>query len=364
MSTSYKEKSSRNLNYKNSGVDIDAGNNFVKQIKPLADKTRVKGTMNSIGGFGSIFDLKSSGYVDPILVAATDGVGTKLLVAQEMNYHGTVGIDLVAMCVNDLIVQGAKPLFFLDYIATNKLNVDQAVSVVEGIVKGCKLAECSLVGGETAEMPGMYKKDDYDLAGFAIGAVERKNLIKSEIINNGDIIIGLESDGLHSNGFSLVRKIIKNLNLNYEAPSPFRKNCTLGLSLLAPTRIYVKACLNALNKNLIKGLAHITGGGLIENIPRVLPNNKSVIIDAKSWKKQSVFSWIKNTSEIDNIEMLRTFNCGIGMIAIVSPENLSETISVFKEDGERPVCIGHVTENVNSPKVNFLNLDFKWNDLN
>ena len=280
-----------------------------------------------------------------------------------MNNHSTVGIDLVAMCVNDLVVQGAEPLFFLDYIATNKLNIDQALRVVEGIVKGCKLAGCSLVGGETAEMPGMYKKDDYDLAGFAIGAVEREKLLKSDKINDGDIVIGLESNGLHSNGFTLVRKIIQNLNLNYEDPSPFEKNCTLGLALLKPTRIYVKSCLKALRKDLIKGLAHITGGGLIENIPRILPKNKSVNLDTNKWNKKNVFSWIKKTSGITNIEMLRTFNCGIGMIAIVSPEKLNETIAIFENNGEKAIKIGYVIEDLNTPKVNFSNLDFEWNDL-
>ena len=330
--------------YKNSGVNIDAGNSFVTAIKPLARSTRRNGALSSLGGFGALFDLKAAGYDDPILVAATDGVGTKLKVAIETRVLSSVGIDLVAMCVNDLICQGAEPLFFLDYLATAKLNVSEATDIIEGITKGCKLANIALIGGETAEMPGMYDKGDFDLAGFAVGALNRgKNLPKN--IKKGDRLIGIGSSGIHSNGFSLVRKIIKDLDLSLESAAPFAKG-KLGVELLEPTRIYVKSVLDLHKNNLIKGLAHITGGGLTENVPRILDKTLGAEINLNSIVLPEVFQWLLSQAKLEQHEALKTFNCGIGMVLVVSEENVLESLSVLQKYKEKAMVIGEIIEGV------------------
>ena len=330
--------------YKNAGVDIDAGNNFVTAIKPLARSTRRNGALNSLGGFGALFDLKAAGYDDPILVAATDGVGTKLKVAIETRVLSSVGIDLVAMCVNDLICQGAEPLFFLDYLATAKLNVSEATDIIQGITKGCKLANIALIGGETAEMPGMYNNGDFDLAGFAVGALNRgENLPKN--IKKGDILIGISSSGIHSNGFSLVRKIIKDLDLSLESAAPFAKG-KLGIELLEPTRIYVKSVLDLYKNNLIKGLAHITGGGLTENVPRILDKPLGAEINLNSIVLPEVFQWLLSQAKLEQHEALKTFNCGIGMVLVVSEENVLESLSVLQKHKEKAMVIGEIIEGV------------------
>ena len=332
----------KTIAYKDSGVDIDAGNRFVTRIKPLAQSTKRTGALSSIGGFGALFDLKAAGYNDPILVAATDGVGTKLKIAVEAKVLSTVGIDLVAMCVNDLICQGAEPLFFLDYLATATLNINEATVIVEGIAKGCKLANIALIGGETAEMPGMYRSGDFDLAGFAVGALNRgKNLPRN--IKKGDNLIGLSSSGIHSNGFSLVRQIIKSLDLSLDSLVPFGKG-KLGLELLTPTRIYVKPVLDLNKKDLIKGLAHITGGGLTENVPRILGDNLGAKIDLNSILMPDVFKWLLNQGKIEHDEALKTFNCGIGMVLVVSEENVFQVITLLQKAKEEPLIIGEVTE--------------------
>ena len=330
--------------YKNAGVDIDAGNNFVTAIKPLARSTRRSGALSSLGGFGALFDLKAAGYDDPILVAATDGVGTKLKIAIETRALSSVGIDLVAMCVNDLICQGAEPLFFLDYLATAKLNVSEATDIIDGITKGCKLANIALIGGETAEMPGMYDKGDFDLAGFAVGALNRgENLPKN--IKKGDILIGISSSGIHSNGFSLVRKIIKDLDLSLESAAPFAKG-KLGIELLEPTRIYVKSVLDLHKNNLIKGLAHITGGGLTENVPRILDKTLGAEINLNSIVLPEVFQWLLSQAKLEQHEALKTFNCGIGMVLVVSEENVLESLSVLQKHKEKAMVIGEIIEGV------------------
>ncbi|MCC7260856.1 MAG: phosphoribosylformylglycinamidine cyclo-ligase, partial [Alphaproteobacteria bacterium] len=305
--------------YKEAGVDIDAGNRLVDKIKPLAAATARTGTMDSIGGFAGLFDLKALGYRDPILVACTDGVGTKLKIAIETGHHSTIGIDLVAMCVNDLVVQGAEPLFFLDYFATGALKVEQAREVIAGIAEGCTQAGCSLIGGETAEMPGMYGAEDYDLAGFSVGVVERDGILpRKDALAAGDVILGLASTGVHSNGFSLVRHILKAHHLTLSDAAPFSPGQTYGEALLVPTRIYVKSCMEAIRTGKVKALAHITGGGLIENLPRILPDSLGAHIDAKSWERPEVFPWLQAQGSISALEMLRTFNSGIGMIVVVA----------------------------------------------
>jgi phosphoribosylformylglycinamidine cyclo-ligase len=330
--------------YKNAGVDINAGNNFVTAIKPLARSTRRNGALSSLGGFGALFDLKAAGYDDPILVAATDGVGTKLKIAIETRSLSSVGIDLVAMCVNDLICQGAEPLFFLDYLATAKLNVYEATDIIEGITKGCKLANIALIGGETAEMPSMYNKGDFDLAGFAVGALNRgENLPKN--IKKGDSLIGIGSSGIHSNGFSLVRKIIKDLDLSLESAAPFAKG-KLGIELLEPTRIYVKSVLDLHKNNLIKGLAHITGGGLTENVPRILDKPLGAEINLNSIVLPEVFQWLLSQAKLEQHEALKTFNCGIGMVLVVSEENVSQTLSILQKYKEKAMVIGEIIEGV------------------
>lgn len=333
------------LDYKQAGVDIDAGNALVDAIKPAIKSTMRSGADGTIGGFGGLFDLKGAGFVDPVLVAANDGVGTKLRLAITTGNLDGVGIDLVAMCVNDLIVQGAEPLFFLDYFATGKLDVDEATRVVHSISEGCKQAGAALIGGETAEMPGMYHDGDFDLAGFAVGAAERGTLLPSADIAVGDVLIGLASNGIHSNGFSLVRKIVEVVGADVSAPAEFDANKSLGDALLAPTRIYVKSILAALKAKLdIKGLVHITGGGFTDNIPRILGDELAAHIDLDAIAVPPVFGWLAKNGGIIEAEMLRTFNCGVGMIVISSPENADALMDHFNANGETATIIGHLTE--------------------
>ncbi|MFZ4540604.1 MAG: phosphoribosylformylglycinamidine cyclo-ligase [Rickettsiales bacterium] len=333
-----------NARYKEAGVDIAAGNTLVERIKPHAKATARAGALGGLGGFGAIFDLKAAGFEDALLISTTDGVGTKLKLAQDLNNHETIGIDLVAMCVNDLIVQGATPLFFLDYYATGKLNVDVATEVVAGIAQGCQQAGCALVGGETAEMPGMYQGEEYDLAGFCVGAVARDQLIPKPTMQAGDVLLGIGSRGVHSNGYSLVRKLVKDSGVDLAAPSPFPcAASTFGEALLSPTRIYVKSLLPILAQGTIKGLAHITGGGLTENLPRVLPRELSANIDLNSWKLPSLFGWMQTVGSIPEHEMLTTFNCGIGMIAVVAASEAASVSAALKTSGEDVYTIGSLT---------------------
>jgi phosphoribosylformylglycinamidine cyclo-ligase len=334
----------KGLTYAQSGVDIDAGNRMVDLIKPLVKATARPGSDAEIGGFGGLFDLKRAGFKDPVLVAANDGVGTKVKIAIETGIHGTVGIDLVAMSVNDLVVQGAEPLFFLDYFATGKLEPKVGAAIVAGIADGCKQAGCALIGGETAEMPGVYHGNDYDLAGFAVGAVERKEVLPRRDIKAGDVILGIASSGVHSNGFSLVRKVVAKSKLRWSATAPFDKKRKLGAAVLVPTRIYVKPLLAAIRETkAVKALAHITGGGFPDNIPRVLPKGTGARIDLDSIKVLPVFSWLAEVGGIAETEMLRTFNCGIGMIAVVEPRKADAVMKVLRREDERVTPIGEVT---------------------
>ncbi|MEX0344680.1 MAG: phosphoribosylformylglycinamidine cyclo-ligase [Rhizobiaceae bacterium] len=331
------------LTYEEAGVDIDAGNALVEKIKPLVRSTQRPGADGEIGGFGGLFDLKAAGFSDPILVAANDGVGTKLKIAIEAGIHDTVGIDLVAMCVNDLVVQGAEPLLFLDYFATGKLDPDMGAQIVAGIAEGCRQAGCALLGGETAEMPGMYSGDDYDLAGFAVGAVERDRLLPSDDFSDSDVILGIASSGLHSNGFSLVRRIVEMTGLSYDDPAPFDSDKTLGQALLEPTRIYVKPLLEAMRgTHGIKALAHITGGGFPENIPRVLTDDWSAILNLDTIEVPEVFSWIAKAGGVEPEEMLRTFNCGIGMIAVVAAGQAAQVAAVLQQAGDTVTPVGRI----------------------
>ena len=332
--------------YKEAGVDIEAGNALVEAIKPSIKKTMRPGVMGGIGGFGACFDLKATEkFNDPILVSATDGVGTKLKIAIEIDIHNTVGIDLVAMCVNDLIVQGAEPLFFLDYFASGKLDVSTAQKVIEGIAEGCQQAGCALVGGETAEMPSMYEDKHYDLAGFVVGAVERSEMVTGEDIKAGDTIIALPSSGLHSNGFSLARKIAEQAG-GYTIKPPFESTCsTLGEALLAPTIIYVKPVLQALATSKVKGLANITGGGIYENIPRSLPKGLGIKIDASKWTLPPVLAWLKNTGSLSDKDFATTFNAGIGMVLFCAPEDSTQIIEALASCDQKAQEIGKVTEN-------------------
>lgn len=333
------------LTYKDAGVDIDAGNTLVDRIKPLVRATRRAGADSEIGGFGGLFDLKAAGFTDPILVAANDGVGTKLKIAIETGMHDTVGIDLVAMCVNDLVVQGAEPLFFLDYFATGRLDPAAAETVIAGIAEGCKQAGCALIGGETAEMPGMYADGDYDLAGFCVGATERGHLLPRGDIASGDVLISLASSGLHSNGFSLVRRLVSEAGLKWSDPCPWAAELETGAALLVPTRIYVRSILETIRATgAIKALAHITGGGLTENLPRVLPKGVGGEIDLARWQPPPVFGWLKATAGVDDAEMLRTFNCGIGMVLVVGAERASDVLESLRTHGEAPVVIGELVE--------------------
>jgi phosphoribosylformylglycinamidine cyclo-ligase len=330
------------LTYADSGVSIDAGNALVKAIGPVARSTARPGADAELGGFGGIFDLKAAGYADPLLVAANDGVGTKLKLAIDLNRHQGVGIDLVAMCANDLVVQGAEPLFFLDYFACAKLDTEVAETVVASIAEGCRRAGCALIGGETAEMPGMYSPGDYDLAGFCTGAVERGQLLDGSRVAEDDVIIGLASSGVHSNGFSLVRRIIAQNQWDLAAEAPFLPGVSLGETLLEPTRIYVKPLLPLIRDGLIHGLAHITGGGLLENVPRVLPRGCRAEIDARLWHLPPLFALLQEGGALAAAEMARTFNCGIGMVAIVHPSDSHAVISRLEEHGEKPHVIGRI----------------------
>lgn len=331
------------LTYAQAGVDIDAGNAMVDQIKPLVRATRRPGADAEIGGFGGLFDLKAAGFSDPILVAANDGVGTKVKIAIESGLHATIGIDLVAMCVNDLIVQGAEPLLFLDYYATGKLDPQVGVEIVRGIADGCRQAGCALIGGETAEMPGMYAEKDYDLAGFAVGAAERGTLLPREDLKPGDRVFGLPSSGVHSNGYSLVRRIVQMSGLAWDAPAPFAPAKTLAKALLEPTRIYVKPLLQALKMtDGIKALAHITGGGFPDNIPRVLPAGLGVSLDLAAIPVPPVFGWLAKGGGVVEREMLRTFNCGIGMIVAADSGKAEEVFAALENAGEKPVRLGEV----------------------
>jgi phosphoribosylformylglycinamidine cyclo-ligase len=342
----------RGLTYAQAGVDIDSGNRMVELIKPLVRATARPGADAEIGGFGGIFDLKRVGYRDPVLVAATDGVGTKLKVAIETGRHDTIGIDLVAMSVNDLVVQGAEPLFFLDYYACGKLEPEIGAAVVAGISIGCRESGCALIGGETAEMPGVYQADDYDLAGFAVGAVERDALLPRADIAEGDVIIGLPSSGVHSNGYSLVRKVIEKTGLPWTAPAPFRPGQSLGEAILTPTRIYVKACLAVIREtNVVKGLAHITGGGFTDNIPRILPKGLGARIDLARVPVPPVFQWLASAGDIAQSEMLRTFNCGIGMIAVASANKADTIAKAFMRAGETVVTLGNIVSVSSDPRV-------------
>lgn len=344
MSDDSSKNSPKSATYADAGVDIEAGNTLVERIAPLAKSTARIGADSDLGGFGGLFDLAACKFDDPVLVAANDGVGTKLKIAIESGIHDTVGIDLVAMCVNDLIVQGAEPLFFLDYFASGKLNVDAATDVIAGIAAGCRQAGCALIGGETAEMPGMYADGDYDLAGFSVGAVERRKVLPRDDIAAGDIILGLASNGIHSNGFSLVRKLVAQEGLAWDAPSPANGSKTVAEELLTPTRIYVKSVLQVLRANApIKGLVHITGGGFQENLPRVLPDDLGAHIDLDAWKLPEVFQWLQSAGHMEPHEMLRTFNCGIGMTLIVAPDGLADVMAILAAEGETVIPIGTIT---------------------
>ncbi|MBL9052035.1 MAG: phosphoribosylformylglycinamidine cyclo-ligase [Tabrizicola sp.] len=330
------------LTYADAGVDIDAGNALVDRIKPAAKATNRPGTMGGLGGFGALFDLKAAGYNDPVLVAATDGVGTKLRIAIDTGHVDTIGIDLVAMCVNDLVCQGAEPLFFLDYFATGKLQVDEATRIITGIAKGCADSGCALIGGETAEMPGMYHKGDFDLAGFAVGAMERGGELPRDV-QEGDILLGLASNGVHSNGYSFVRKVVELSGLGWDAPSPFSEG-TLGQALLTPTRLYVKQALAAVRAGGVHGLAHITGGGLTENPPRVLPEGLACEIDLSSWTLPPVFRWLATTANMSEPELLKTFNCGIGMIAVVAEDRAEALTALLRAEGETVTRLGRIVK--------------------
>jgi len=338
-----KSKDKAFLTYRDAGVDIDAGNALVKAIGPLAAKTARTGLLGGIGGFGGVFDLKPCGFKDPLLVAATDGVGTKLKLAIETGQHDGIGIDLVAMNVNDLVVQGAEPLFFLDYFACSKLDVGVAARVISGIAEGCREAGCALIGGETAEMPGLYTEGDYDIAGFAVGAVERTELLPRVDLETGDAILALPSSGVHANGFSLVRRVVERSGLDWNSPAPFAAGKTLGEALITPTRIYVRPLLQAMRATrAIKALAHITGGGLMENIPRVLPDQLAAVLNLSSFELPPVFSWLQAEAALDDVEMLRTFNCGVGMVIVVASDEADAVEAALRKAGEGPWHLGRV----------------------
>ena len=332
------------ITYRDSGVDIDAGNALVAAIKPLAKATRRPGADADLGGFGGLFDLKQAGFKDPLLVATNDGVGTKLKIAIDTGLHATIGIDLVAMCVNDLVVQGAEPLFFLDYFACGTLDVGVARSVIEGIADGCREAGCALIGGETAEMPGLYAGKDYDLAGFSVGAVEREALLPRPDVVVGDILIGLGSSGPHSNGYSLIRRLVAEEGLGWNAPAPFAPGRSLAEALLVPTRIYVKPALAAIRgTGAVKALAHITGGGLLENIPRVLPDGVAATVDLSRWAAPAVFGWLQRAGRLDTRELLRTFNAGIGLVVVAARDKADAVLASLEAHGESVSVIGEIT---------------------
>ncbi|MCG8545574.1 MAG: phosphoribosylformylglycinamidine cyclo-ligase [Alphaproteobacteria bacterium] len=349
-----RESSRNGLTYRDAGVDIDAGNRLVEAIKPLARSTARPGADASLGGFGGLFDLKAAGFRDPVLVAATDGVGTKLKIAIDTQRHDTIGIDLVAMCVNDLIVQGAEPLFFLDYLATAAIDETAAEAVLAGVAEGCRQAGCALIGGETAEMPGLYRGGDYDLAGFAVGAVERGGVLSGQTTQSGDIVLGVASDGLHANGYSLVRKVVETAGLRYQDAAPFAPGLALGEALLTPTRIYVKGCLAAIRNappNAVRGLAHITGGGLLENLPRVLPAEAAAQINVDAWDVPPVFEWLAAAGGVARAEMFRTFNCGIGMVLVVSQAAADAVRETLTEYGESVWPIGRIVARTGEPVI-------------
>lgn len=342
---------SQKISYAQAGVNIDAGEALVERIKPFAKATARKGTDSALGGFGGLFDLSSLGYKEPVLVSGTDGVGTKLKVAQSIGKHDTIGIDLVAMCVNDIVVQGAEPLFFLDYFACGKLDVDVTADVVKGIAEGCKMAGCALVGGETAEMPGMYAAGEYDLAGFTVGVVEKTQILPLKNIQAGDVVIGLASSGVHSNGYSLVRYIIEEVGLDFNSPAPFAEGKSLGEAILTPTRIYVSSALKAIKTGHVKALAHITGGGLTDNLPRVLQDGISLKINPNAWELPSIFKWLQEKGNVEQKEMLRTFNCGIGMAIIAEKEYADIIIKNLIESGEKCFIIGEAIAKAGEPEV-------------
>jgi phosphoribosylformylglycinamidine cyclo-ligase len=342
------------LTYKDAGVDIDAGEALVARIAPAAKATRRKGADAELGGFGGLFDLKAAGFRDPVLVASTDGVGTKLKIAIDVGYFKDIGQDLVAMCVNDIVVQGAEPLFFLDYYATGKLDVDASAIVIEGIARACKESGCALIGGETAEMPGLYANGDFDLAGFSVGAVERGEILpKTADMQAGDVVIGVASSGVHSNGYSLVRRVVSDAGVSYDAPAPFDKTRKLGEALLAPTRLYIKSGLAAIRGGGVKGLAHITGGGITENLPRALPEGLDAELDLSAWTPPPVFGWLSKSAGIAEREMLRTFNCGIGLTVIVAAERADDAIAAFNDNGEQAVRIGTLVAGEGEGKVRY-----------
>ena len=350
MASSSRSDDKSSLSYRDAGVDIDAGNALVERIKPLAAATRRPGVLAGLGGFGALFEIPAN-YRHPVLVAGTDGVGTKLKLAMEMGRHDTIGIDLVAMCVNDLIVQGAEPLFFLDYYATGHLDVDIASDVVKGISEGCMQAGAALIGGETAEMPGMYGGEDYDLAGFCVGVVEKDRIIDGSQVQVGDALIGLTSSGPHSNGYSLIRKVIEksgaDLNMAFDGAN-------LGQRLLEPTRIYIKPLLELFQHIEVHALAHITGGGLLENLPRVMPNNTIARINRDSWQQPAVFEWLQHEGNIEPTEMYRTFNCGIGMVLAVAAEDAEKTLAILRASGESAMQIGEIIPATGSPGVEII----------
>ncbi len=340
----------KGLTYRDAGVDIDAATSVVERIKPAAASTNRPGVMGGVGGFGALFDIKAAGFQDPVLVATTDGVGTKLKIAIDSGRHETIGIDLVAMCVNDLVVQGAEPLLFLDYFATGALDVATAGDVIEGIAEGCRIAGAALVGGETAEMPGLYRRGDYDIAGFALGAAERKALLPRSDLAAGDVVLGLCSAGLHSNGFSLARRIVEKAGLSWSDAAPFQPGQSLGEALLQPTRLYVRSCLAAIRRTgSVKALAHITGGGLVENIPRVLPAHVAAEIDLAVIPVPQIFRWLAQAGPVEEAEMLRTFNCGIGMAMVIDPRALEGVGAVLEEHGQPFVVIGRLTPRRDRP---------------
>ena len=347
-------------NYKNSGVNINAGNYFVKKIKKKVLSTHINGTVNNFGLFSGFFNISKLNYKNPVLVSSADGVGTKIKIAQELKVFDTIGIDLVAMCINDILVHGAKPIFFLDYIAVDKLNVKKTEKIVNGICIGCKESNCSLLGGETAEMPGLYKKDDFDLAGFGVGIIEEKEIITGKNIKKGDAVIGLKSSGFHSNGYSLIRKIIKKKKISYNIKINSKIN-NLGKYLLRPTKIYSKIILELKKKKLLNGISHITGGGIVDNVPRILPSGLSVNFENHSWKLPDIFQWISKIGGINFEEMLKVFNCGIGMVIFCNKKNESKIKKILKKQKMDYFDLGNVTKN--KKKINTKNLIESWKNL-
>ena len=360
MVNKIKNNTLKNITYKDAGVDIEAGNKFVKEIAPLVKATKRLGVMGSIGGFGGLFNLSKCGYKNPILVSATDGVGTKLLIAEEVNKHDTIGIDLVAMSVNDIVVQGAEPLFFLDYFATGKLKLKIAKEIIKGITHGVKISNCALLGGETAELPDIYSDNNYDLAGFALGAVEKDKILPKNTIKAGDLIIGLQSSGIHSNGFSLVRKILHENNIKINEKISGFSESSIGLNLLTPTKIYVNSILSEHKLNNIKACAHITGGGLIDNLPRVIPNNLTSVIYGDKIKPNNIFKWLKSIGNVKSNEMLKTFNCGIGMCVIVDPSKSEQVLNNFIKHGEKASLIGELRINSENRNITIVDENQIW----